>query len=88
MTSRILLFSLVLLASACGKSGSACCQCLIDNDCWDSETCPEDPMGSCEYIRGDGDVPSYADGDEWDVCYASLNECENDNCSDDCDELD
>ena len=83
----ILLLSLVLMTAGFGKSGSACCQCLIDKECWGNDSCPEDPMGSCEYIRGGGDVPSYA-ADEWEVCYATGSECEKDSCSDKCEDLD
>jgi len=86
MKHHLLLLSFVLMNFGCGKS-SACCQCLIDSDCWDSKICPDDPMGSCEYVRGDGDVPSYADEGS-DVCYATGTECEEDNCSDKCEELD
>jgi len=87
MKHHLLFLPFVLMTLGCGKSGSSCCQCLIDNDCWDSQSCPDDPMGSCEYVRGDGDVPSYAD-ESLDVCYASDSACEEDNCSDKCEELD
>jgi len=72
---------------ACEDPAGACCDCLIEAACWDHQICPDDPMGSCLYIRGDGDVPGYAGGDEWQVCYATGVDCEAVNCSSECSDI-
>jgi len=77
----------VLMSTGCTGGAAACCDCLVENDCWDSEICPDDPYGSCEYVRGDGDLPSYADDDD-EVCYATGVECEETQCASECEGLD
>ena len=76
------LFALGLL-SACPDPAASCCDCLIAHSCWDHQSCPDDPVGSCLHVRGDADVPSYA-SQSLEVCYASEVACEKDNCASEC----
>jgi hypothetical protein len=63
-----------------------CCECVVANSCWDSQICPLDPLGSCRWLIGDGNRPSYA-SDGWDVCYAVSIDCEATYCAEQCDGL-
>ena len=81
-----LVFLLTLFLNACPDPAASCCDCLISNTCWDNQICPDDPKGSCLYVLGDGNVPSYAN-DGWDVCYASGVDCEKTNCSSQCESV-
>ena len=87
---HVLIFTLLvtsLALTACEDPAGACCDCLIEASCWNHQSCPDDPMGSCLYIRGDGDVPAYAGGDEWQVCYATGVDCEAANCNSECSDI-
>jgi len=71
---------LALLLVSCGKSEEEeCCECIVEQGCWDSRLCPEDPVGSCKWVRADGDLPSYADEGS-DVCFAFGASCANEKC--------
>ena len=74
----------LLLATACVDQGDVCCDCLIENSCWDTALCEEDPLGSCKYTIGSGDLPAYVDGDETQVCFSVLLACSDDNCASEC----
>ncbi|MGI5865444.1 MAG: hypothetical protein ACOX6T_25770 [Myxococcales bacterium] len=87
-TSRAAAFGLALLVtlglSGCTSQGEVCCDCLMNNDCWDYELCPSDPRGSCEWVlTDDADRPSYAEEDD-EVCYSVLLTCTRTHCATEC----
>ena len=81
----IILVSVLWLNVGCGNSAKDCCRCLISNDCWATDVCPLDPIGSCYWWLDDGKLPSYADGDSGKVCLGYGVDCKTQFCSESCD---
>jgi hypothetical protein len=78
---RALVLVVVLGFLSCGKSEQEkYCDCVVDNGCWDSELCPDDPRGSCYWVKAAGPLPAYTHGDESNVCYAVNTDCSMPKC--------
>jgi hypothetical protein len=83
---RIAWSLIFIVVTSCKSQGDVCCDCVLANDCWDHETCPEDPSASCRWVLADGSLPDYVDGDEDQVCFA-FRECYAQRCETECDGL-
>lgn len=69
------LLVLVVVLVGCESEGEAYCACVIQNNCWSDDSCLEDPLGSCQWVKANGDIPAYAEGDESKVCYGVNLDC-------------
>lgn len=71
--------ALVALLSGCGDPAKPCCDCIVENECWADDSCPDEPYASCLWTKGDGELPAYASSAA-DVCFATLTECVETQC--------
>lgn len=75
---------LTFVLSGCTSQGEVCCDCVVDNDCWDNRLCPSDPLGSCKWVLADNaDRPSYAEEDD-EVCFSLSRTCVQTHCATEC----
>lgn len=79
-----LLALVAVTAAGCKSQAAVCCECVVDRGCWDTDSCPLEPLQSCLYVDDDDDPPGYARDDPGRTCYSVDIDCRQSACASEC----